>query len=248
MMLAQRPTSLPRLNRHHFPQTVASTCVYKGFLMDISPLQPDLTTTASSNRQISSDFETFLKMLTTQIQNQDPLNPVDSSDYAVQLATFSSVEQQVQTNDLLRALQGQFGSSGIAEMADWVGKEARSSAPVFVDGSPITLYPTIESGAERAAIVIRNESGDDVGQIAVPTDGAPVEWAGVTADGFPFPPGRYTFDVQSFSGDDLIGSTPAQTYGAVTEVRRGASGDTVIVLSNNVEVSAADVTALRAAS
>ena len=44
---------------------------------------------------LSSDFETFLKMLTTQMQNQDPLNPVDSTDYATQLATFSSVEQQV---------------------------------------------------------------------------------------------------------------------------------------------------------
>ena len=41
----------------------------------------------------SSDFETFLKMLTVQMQNQDPLNPVESTDYAVQLATFSGVEQ-----------------------------------------------------------------------------------------------------------------------------------------------------------
>ena len=44
---------------------------------------------------ISSDFQTFLTMLTTQLQNQDPLNPVESSDFAVQLATFSGVEQQV---------------------------------------------------------------------------------------------------------------------------------------------------------
>ena len=42
------------------------------------------------------DFQTFLKMLTTQIKNQDPLNPMEGSDFAVQLATFSGVEQQVQ--------------------------------------------------------------------------------------------------------------------------------------------------------
>ena len=41
------------------------------------------------------DFETFLKMLTTQIRNQDPLNPMEGSEFAVQLATFSGVEQQV---------------------------------------------------------------------------------------------------------------------------------------------------------
>ena len=51
--------------------------------------------------KISSDFETFLRMLTVQMQNQDPLNPIQSSDFAVQLATFSGVEQQVRTNDLL---------------------------------------------------------------------------------------------------------------------------------------------------
>ena len=54
--------------------------------------------------QISSDFETFLKMLTVQMKNQDPLNPVESTDYATQLATFSGVEQAVLTNDLLKSV------------------------------------------------------------------------------------------------------------------------------------------------
>lgn len=59
---------------------------------------------------LSSDFETFLKMLTVQMQNQDPLNPIDSTEYAMQLATFSSVEQQVLTNDLLRQMMGGQGA------------------------------------------------------------------------------------------------------------------------------------------
>ena len=53
---------------------------------------------------LASDFDTFLRMLTTQMQNQDPLNPIDSTDYATQLATFSGVEQQVRTNSLLADL------------------------------------------------------------------------------------------------------------------------------------------------
>jgi len=52
---------------------------------------PTATTPVEDKQLVSSDFDTFLKMMTTQVQNQDPLNPVDSSDYAVQLATFSSV-------------------------------------------------------------------------------------------------------------------------------------------------------------
>ena len=47
------------------------------------------TAMTGGNSNISADFETFLKMLTVQMQNQDPLNPVDSSDYATQLATFT---------------------------------------------------------------------------------------------------------------------------------------------------------------
>jgi flagellar basal-body rod modification protein FlgD len=76
--------------------------------MDINTVSSSAATSSAvapadngSGAKISSDFETFLKMLTVQMQNQDPLNPVDSSDYATQLATFSGVEQQVQTNDLL---------------------------------------------------------------------------------------------------------------------------------------------------
>jgi flagellar basal-body rod modification protein FlgD len=61
---------------------------------------------APPGRAISSDFNTFLRMLTVQMQNQDPLDPIDSADFAVQLATFSGVEQQVRTNELLGQLSG----------------------------------------------------------------------------------------------------------------------------------------------
>ena len=73
--------------------------------------------TAKIGGGITSDFTTFLKMLTTQMQNQDPLNPIDSTDYAAQLATFSGVEQQVRTNSLLADLGTQFGLMGMAQLA-----------------------------------------------------------------------------------------------------------------------------------
>ena len=57
--------------------------------------------------KLSSDYTLFLRLLTTQMQNQDPLNPMDSADYAMQLATFSGVEQQVRSNQLLESLAAQ---------------------------------------------------------------------------------------------------------------------------------------------
>ena len=95
--------------------------------MEINPAIPTSVPSAAQTSAITSDFETFLRMLTVQMQNQDPLNPVDSNDYATQLATFSGVEQAVLTNDLLTTLTTQLNSSGLADMAAWVGKDFGSS-------------------------------------------------------------------------------------------------------------------------
>ena len=69
----------------------------------------DLTTTKPSNPSqpspLSSDFNAVLNMLTTQLKHQDPLNPVDSADYAMQLAAFSTVEQQVLLNQKMKKVK-----------------------------------------------------------------------------------------------------------------------------------------------
>jgi flagellar basal-body rod modification protein FlgD len=112
--------------------------------MDVSSVTtapPGSSGTSAPASAITSDFTTFLKMLTVQMQNQDPLNPIDSSDYAVQLATFSGVEQQVQTNQLLAEMTARFNQMGMSEMAGWIGQEARSNAVVTFDGDPVTLSP-----------------------------------------------------------------------------------------------------------
>ena len=108
---------------------------------------------------LSSDFETFLLMLTTQMENQDPLNPIESQDFAVQLATFSGVEQQVRTNDLLESLANGLGLSGMSQLAGWVGMEARVNAPAVFDVAPITLAPEPDPSSDNAVLVVRDEFG-----------------------------------------------------------------------------------------
>lgn len=207
--------------------------------------QATVTTQAESNSKISSDFETFLKMLTVQMQNQDPLNPVDSSDLAVQLATFSNVEQQVQTNDILRELQGQMGVTGIAQMTEWVGKDARSTAPVQLDGSPITIFPSPAQSALEADIVVKDSSGLEVTRFTIPAEEGPVEWAGVTEDGYPFPAGQYSFTVESYDGDVLLETTQAAAYAKVVEIQRTADGSTLVVFAGGATVDSNEVTAIR---
>ena len=193
---------------------------------------------------ISSDFQTFLEMLTVQMKNQDPLNPIDSSDYAVQLATFSSVEQQVLTNDLLNGLITQVANSGIAQLAGWVGMEARSAAPARFDGSPLTLLPQVSARADEAWLVVRDASGREVARDPLAIDTGETEWAGTDASGAPLPTGLYTFEVENHAEGTLLGNSPVEHYARITEAQN-AGGGLVLVLEGGAQVSSAEISALR---
>ncbi len=193
---------------------------------------------------LNSDFETFLTMLTAQLQNQDPLNPIDSTDYAVQLATFSSVEQQVKTNQLLGKLADQMGSTGLGRLSGWIGMEARVAAPAAFHGSPLTVYPTVEKGADSAVLVVKDASGTEVSRQPIDPAGGPVDWAGVDSNGQPFADGIYQFLVESRKNGSVSTTSPAETYATVREVRAGTEGSE-IVLDSGAIVPADQVRALR---
>jgi flagellar basal-body rod modification protein FlgD len=216
--------------------------------MDVTPVTSASSTSTSaatgSATKITSDFTTFLKMLTVQMQNQDPLNPIDSSDYAVQLATFSGVEQQVRTNQLLADMQGRFQQLGMAEMASWIGKEARSAAPVRYDGAPVTLQPNPAVGANRAVLVVKDAQGALVSREEIAVSAQPYQWLGAGMDGAPLPPGTYSIALESLNGETVIGTGAVEHYARVIEARGGTEG-TRLVLKGGIEVAASAVTALR---
>lgn len=192
----------------------------------------------------NSDFETFLRMLTVQMQNQDPLNPIDSADYAVQLATFSGVEQAVRTNQLLAGMQSQFDLLGMAQLAGWVGQEARAAAPIYVDGVPVTLSPDPAAGADRAVLVVRNALDQVVSREDLPLSDAPFTWAGTDATGAPLPQGIYKLTLESYASEDLLGTNQVEHYAQIIEARGGVDG-TRLVLRGGIEVPASSITALR---
>jgi flagellar basal-body rod modification protein FlgD len=201
-------------------------------------------TTTSNKALISSDFDTFLKMLTAQMQNQDPLNPMDSTDYATQLATFSGVEQQARTNELLTNLGSQMAVLGMSQLAGWVGQEARAEAPVWTDGDPVTMQLTPATGADSAVLVVRDAAGEVKSREDVPAEAGLYDWLGGDAAGDPLPMGAYTLTLESYSGDTLLGETPVESYARIIEARNGASG-AMLVLEGGIEVLSSKITALR---
>jgi flagellar basal-body rod modification protein FlgD len=200
--------------------------------------------TATPSGALTSDYTTFLQMLTVQMQNQDPLNPIESTDYAVQLATFSGVEQQVRTNDLLGQLSRSFGVMGMAQLAGWVGQEARAEAPVWMDGDPVTLSPNPAQGADRAVLVVTDAAGNVMSREELPVAAEPYRWTGLDVTGAALPPGRYGLALESYRDGDLMATTPVEAYARIREAQGGPDG-TVLVLDGGVRVRADAITALR---
>ncbi len=201
----------------------------------------------SGNATLTSDFETFLKMLTAQAEYQDPLDPISSSDYAAQLAQFSMVEQQVLTNERLSALTNALGGPDINTLASWIGMEARTTASVQFDGQPIALSTSPVADADQAELVVYNDFGSEVARLPIPLTGEDVTWDGRTASGDVAGAGTYRFSVESFADQALIADTPAEAFGRIVEAQI-VDGDTILTFAGGGSVAASQITVLRASS
>lgn len=204
------------------------------------------TTGSAGASALSSDFETFLRMLTVQMQNQDPLNPIQSSDFAVQLATFSGVEQQIRTNELIASLAQGLNLSGMAGLSGWVGMEGRAPVPARFDGAPVPLVLAPPSGADQVTLIVRDADGRVVTREAVPAAGGDYAWSGTDEGGAPVPFGLYSFELESRRAGEFLSADPIPVYSRITEARLD-DGETVVVFEGGSSVRAAEVTALRAA-
>ncbi|SFO14681.1 flagellar basal-body rod modification protein FlgD [Roseovarius lutimaris] len=223
--------------------------------MDVtSATQPAATGTtntaanAASNSQsggaLNSDFETFLKMLTTQMRNQDPLNPVESADFAVQLATFSTVEQQVQTNDILSGLGARLDTLGMGQLSGWIGMEARAAGPVSFKGDPVTLTAEVDPAADAAELVVSDAQGVIVQRLDIPAQSGRVEWSGLDSAGIPLRDGNYNISVHSMSQSETIAQHDAQVSGRITEARLDG-GEINLVMASGQTIAASQVLGLR---
>ena len=203
------------------------------------------TSAASEDRtMINSDFQTFLTMLTTQMQNQDPLNPMESTEFATQLATFSGVEQQVRTNELLGSLQDSMVLSSMGQIAGWIGMDARAEMPMAFDGEPLTLYASDNALADRMELVVTDADGQTLQRLAIPATETAFAWAGVTTDGDPLPSGVYGFHVEYFRDDEPIDTQPAQGYARIEEAQI-VNGEIWLSMPGGVQVNAALIQAVR---
>lgn len=209
----------------------------------VSVTTPTPASDSTVNSTITSDFDTFLQMLTAQLEFQDPLDPLESTDFAVQLATFSGVEQQVLSNELLVALGDTLAASSVADMANWIGAVIRAPMPAHFDGDPVTVSPNPAASADTVELVVKDEDGTEIERTEIPVSAEQIAWDGTDQNGVPYEEGVYFFEVVSYSEGDVILQEPAEVYGEVQEVV-SEGGQVLLVMEGDVAVASSEVSAL----
>lgn len=193
---------------------------------------------------IGNDFETFLRMLTTQIQNQDPLSPMESDKFASQLASFSMVEQQTLTNQKLEAVLHGLSAGGLGGYSGLVGREAVHQGAVRFSGLPVEFEIEGREGAPANAILaVLDDEGGPVAELALGAGQERVTWDGTAPDGRSVLPGFYQAELRRISDGEAL-EIPVATSAVIEEVR--FSGDEVeLLLADGSVIPESGVSKLR---
>ena len=183
------------------------------------------TTTASTTTPgIADNFQTFLTLLTTQLQNQNPLDPLDTNQFTQQLVQFAGVEQQLKSNDQLKSLIDIEKSAQATQALIYVGNTvAVDGSTQQFDGSATWNLKAAKD--TTAAITITNSSGQTVysGNFALNQGNGSFVWDGKGNDGTQWPAGAYkmTATAKDSTGKDVAIATEIQ--GVVDSVDLTAS-------------------------
>ncbi|MCF3974241.1 flagellar hook capping FlgD N-terminal domain-containing protein [Paracoccus salsus] len=201
--------------------------------------------TGSTTTATGADFDTFLKMLTAQLKNQDPLNPMEGTEFAVQLATFSGVEQQAQTNKLLNQLVTQMGGGSLGQIADWIGKEARTTEPVWFGNKALTLDVAPDPAADAVTLVTLNATGREVAREEIGPGAGQIDWFGRDAMGDKLPDGRYSFIIESARKGEVIAETNVGAYARIVEAEIDGADGASLIFEGGSSAAAVSIDALR---
>ena len=199
--------------------------------------------TQNSTNALAQDFDDFLNLLTTQLQNQDPLNPTDTDKLTDQITQFSQVEQQINTNqkldDLLALQLASLSSIGLG----YVGLDVSYlSADLNFDGeTPVTVTYALGEEAATTKINIFNEAGDLVYSQDGPRSAGQNQftWTGNTSSGQTADDGTYTVSVDAFDVEGNVIDTSTVVTGRVRGIEN--QNGTIFLLVGERAVAIANV-------
>jgi flagellar basal-body rod modification protein FlgD len=212
-----------------------------------SPTSSSTGSTSSSATSGADLQTTFLKLLVTQMQNQDPTNPMDSSQMTSQLAQINTVSGIQSLNTTLSSLATQLNATQQTSAAALIGKNvmAPGNSISVASGAASNASVTLGGAATSVTATVLDRSGNTVKTIdlgAQSTAGTvSIGWDGTTASGAAAPDGNYTFKVNAVNGTNAVTATTlAQSQ--VASVAQQSDGSTGLVLKNGNTVALSSVT------
>ena len=176
---------------------------------------PDL----NGNASLASDFNTFLRLLTTQLQNQNPLEPMKTQEFTNQLVQFAGVEQQIKSNDKLSELIALQDEGKVGSAVGFLGKRVEAAGEqLVVQEGRANFGVTLDSEAATATVTIADATGAAVKTLGVPTGAGhhKITWDGTDDNGQPVDDGVYTISLTAVDPNNKTVTGQTTTIGEVT--------------------------------
>lgn len=206
-------------------------------------------TSAAGGGLNTVDFNTFLKLLVAQLKNQDPLNPLEGTEFTGQIAQFSALEQQINSNNYLSQLleQRDYGQTSLA--VSYIGKVALAPGSIMAvgkEGGSEFAYK-LDKTASSVEITIRDADGKVVKtQTGDGTTGNHiVSWDGKNDAGEKVAEGTYSVSVRAIDAKGAVIPNTVMTYGVVSSVIT-EDGNASLVMTDGRTVGVKDVLAVTA--
>jgi flagellar basal-body rod modification protein FlgD len=197
---------------------------------------------SSASQQLAGNFDTFLQLLTTQLQNQNPLDPLDTNQFTEQLVEFASVEQQINMNTNLQTLISMQQTTEATSALQLVGSTVTvnsNTAPLSNATSTPATWSLTTSTPATANVTITSAAGTTAytGTVALNAGTQSYTWNGQGANGQTWPDGNYTLAITATGANGQTVTVKSQVQGTVSGVNLNANPPTLTVGGQNVQIS-----------
>ena len=176
--------------------------------------------------KLSSDYTLFLRLLTTQMQNQDPLSPMDSSQYTQQLVQYSQVEQSIQQTGALKDILSRLSAQDMMQASALIGREAHYDGPVagLLNSAAAQWNWSLPAKPASLTAIISDASGHEIERRTLAPDATSLSWDGSLALGGTAPSGSYTLALDARDASDNPLTAQLGAAGLVSSVSRRDDG------------------------
>ncbi|MEI6574256.1 MAG: flagellar hook capping FlgD N-terminal domain-containing protein [Alphaproteobacteria bacterium] len=204
-----------------------------------STASPSTTGTPTDKKMLAQNFDQFLTLLTAQLKNQNPLDPLSTNEFTAQLVQFASVEQQMKQNDSLTTLLTKTDASNAIGALNFVGRKVTASGTTtaLTDGKADWVFDAPRAGT--GTVTISDSKGKAVYQTTLALSGGQqsFSWDGKKSDGLTADNGLYTVSIEGSTVDGSAFKVKSMISGTVDGVDLYTAPPTLKIGSLTIDLS-----------